>query len=112
MRRRGKSPWLEAERKRIREEAPQGVLSRIADGESAFLAWRTENATTPGRLARASGIPIDRIDRFERGLALPHPDELEGLAKALRVVPELLMRPRAEPDGEEPGWPRLQPRAM
>lgn len=101
MRRRGKSPWLEAEKNRIRTSAPQGVAHRIADGETPFLAWRTENATTPGRLARAAGTTTARIDLFERGLAMPHPDELEALAKALHVTSDLLMPRQAEPaDGE------------
>ena len=103
MRRRGKSPWLEAEKNRIRTEPTQGVAHRIADGETPFLAWRTENATTPGRVARAAGTTTARIDLFERGAALPHPDELEALAKALRVLPELLVPAQAEPADGEPG---------
>jgi hypothetical protein len=39
---------------------------------------------------------------FEMGHALPQADELDVLAKALRVIPELLMPPVAEPADGEP----------
>jgi transcriptional regulator with XRE-family HTH domain len=88
MRRRGKSPWLEAEKTRVRTTAPMGVAHRIASGETAFYAWRVENATPVKKMVRETGIPANRLDLFEMGYALPHPDELEALAKALRVTPE------------------------
>ena len=102
MRRRGKSPWLEAEKNRIRTVPTQGIAHRIASGETPFYAWRVESTTTVRKLARDSGIAEDRIDRFERGCAFPHADELEALAKALRVIPELLMAPSAEASNGEP----------
>lgn len=100
MRRRGKSPWLEAEKNRIRTVPTQGIAHRIASGETPFHAWRVESTTTTRKLAR-DRIAESRIDRFERGEAFPHADELEALAKALRVIPELLTpRPREPVNGE------------
>lgn len=103
MRRRAKSPWLEAEKTRVRTAAPLGVAHRIASGETAFYAWRVENATTVKKLVRQTGIPARRIDLFEMGHAFPHRDELEVLSEALRVMPELLMPPAAEPTDDERG---------
>jgi len=101
MRRRQESPWLVAERNRIRTAPTQGVAHRIADGETSFQAWRVENTTPIRKLVRLTGIDINRLLAFETGHALPQADELEALAKALRVVPELLMPAAAEPaDGE------------
>lgn len=101
MRRRGKSPWLEAEKKRVRTCAPQGVTHRIASGETAFEAWRVENTTPIRKLARLCGIDVNRLLLFEAGHAMPHADELEALAAALRVTPDLLVPPAADrPDGE------------
>lgn len=82
-------------------EPTQGIGYRIADGENAFQVWREETTLTLRKLARLSGVPTDRIDLFERGYAVPYPDELEGLAKALQVTPELLVPSVTEPaDGE------------
>lgn len=101
MRRRQDSPWLVAERNRIRNAPTQGVAHRIAQGENRFRVWREETTLTLRRLARLSGVPTDRIDLFEQGYAVPHPDELEGLAKALRVAPALLIPSVTEPaDGQ------------
>ena len=101
VRRRQESPWLRAERNRVRTAPTLGVANRLAQGENVFRVWREENATAQRTLARLSGVDYDRISLFEQGLALPHPDELAGLAKALRVMRELLMPPAAEPaDGE------------
>jgi transcriptional regulator with XRE-family HTH domain len=100
MRRRQDSPWLVAERQRVRTAPTQGVAHRIADGETAFQAWRVENTTPLRKLVRLTGIDINRLLAFEAGRALPHADELEALAKALRVTPELLMPPAEPVDGE------------
>ena len=103
MRRRQESPWLRAERNRVRTAPTQGIANRLADGETTFQAWRIENTTTLRKLVRSTGIDINRLLAFEVGHALPHADELEALAKALRVIPELLMPPVAEPtDGDCP----------
>lgn len=96
MRRRGKSPWLEAEKKRVRAAAPMGVAHRIACGETPFQAWRVEDTMTLRKLARLTGIPSDRLLLFEGGAALPDEDELAALAVALRVTPDLLRAPTAE----------------
>lgn len=98
VRRRQQSPWLLAERNRVRTTPTMGVASRLAQGENVFQVWREENATAQRTLALLSGVDYDRISLFESGLAMPHPDELEGLAKALRVTPDLLM-PASEPSG-------------
>jgi transcriptional regulator with XRE-family HTH domain len=101
MRRRQESPWLVAERNRVRTTPTQGILHRLADGETTFQAWRVENTTPIRKLARLTGIDVNRLLAFETGRALPHADELEVLAKELRVIPDLLMPPMAEPpDGE------------
>lgn len=97
MRRRQESPWLVAERNRVRTAPTQGVAHRIADGETTFQAWRVENTTPVRKLARLTGIDVNRLLAFEMGHALPQADELVALAKALRVVPELLMPSVAEP---------------
>lgn len=91
MRRRAKSPWLEAEKKRVRNAAPQGVAHRIMLGETPFQAWRVENATTLHKLARLTGIDRNRLLLFEDGRALPDADELAAIAAALRVTPDLLV---------------------
>ena len=101
MRRRQESPWLVAERNRIRTAPTQGVAHRLAAGENVFQVWREETTLAQRKLARLSGVDYDRISLFERGLAQPHPDELAGLAKALRVARELLMSLSAEPTGGE-----------
>ena len=101
VRRRQESPWLRAERNRLRTAPTQGIADRLAQGENAFQVWREETTLAQRKLARLSGVDYDRISLFEQGLALPHPDELHGLAKALRVIPELLMPPVVGPsDGE------------
>jgi len=100
VRRRQDSPWLVAERNRVRTEPTQGIAHRIADGETAFQAWRVENTTTLRKLVRLTGIDINRLLAFEAGRAVPHADELEALAKALRVTPGLLMPPVEPADGE------------
>jgi len=100
MRRRGVSPWLIEARNRVRTAPTQGVAHRIADGETAFQAWRVENSTPLRKLVRLTGIDINRLLAFEGGRALPHADELEALAKALRVTPDLLMPPLDADHGE------------
>jgi hypothetical protein len=91
MRRRGKSPWLELEKNKVRTVAPPGVADRIASGETPFQAWRVETTITMRKLARLTGIETHRLYLFETGRALPQADEIEALASALRVTPELLM---------------------
>lgn len=101
MRRRQDSPWYVAEKMRVRTAPTPGIAYRIADGENPFLAWRVENATTPRKLARLTGIDSNRLIAFEMSRAFPNPEELEALAKALRITPELLMqRPPEAADGE------------
>ena len=91
---RQESPWLIAERNRIRTEPTQGVANRLSQGENVFQVWREENTTPQRKLARLSGVDHHRISAFEAGQAVPHADELEALAKALRVAPELLVPPQ------------------
>ena len=98
MRRRQESPWLRAERNRVRTAPTQGIAHRLADGETTFQAWRVENTTTVRKLVRLTGIDINRLLAFEAGRALPQADELEALAKALRVTPELLVPEPADGD--------------
>jgi hypothetical protein len=100
MRRRGKSPWLEAEQKRVRTVAPQGVAHRIGTGETRFEAWRVETALTLGKLSRLTGIATSRLLLFEGGDALPDADELAAIATALRVTPDLLVSQAEQLDGE------------
>jgi len=101
MRRRQESPWLVAERNRVRTAQTPGVANRIADGDTPFQAWRVENTTTIWKLVRLTNIDANRLLAFEADHAFPHLDELEALAKALRVVPQLLLPPAAKPaDGE------------
>ena len=103
MRRRQDSPWLVAEKKRIRTTPTQGVAHRIAGGETPFLAWRVENAMTLRKLARLTAIDPDRLVSFEAGHILPHHDELEALSKALRVTPDLLTAALGESAVSETG---------
>ena len=103
MRRRGVSPWLIAERNRVRTAPTQGVAHRLAQGENVFHVWREENTTPLRKLARLSGVDYYRICAFEAGQALPYPDELEALAKALRVTPDLLTLPAQAPTDERAG---------
>lgn len=101
MRRRQESPWLVAERKHVRTAPTPGVANRIADGDTPFQAWRVESTMTIWKLVRLSNIDVNRLLAFEAGHAFPQPDELEALAKALRVAPELLLPPAAtRSDGE------------
>jgi len=101
MRRRQDSPWLIAERNRVRTTPTQGIVSRLSEGENVFRVWREETTLTLRKLARLSGVDYDRLQLFEYGRALPHLEELEGLAKALRVAPDLLMPKMPEPtDGD------------
>lgn len=97
MRRRGVSPWLIEERNLVRTAPTPGVIHRVADGETTFQAWRIENTIPVRKLARLTGIGFDRLLAFEMGHALPHVDELDALAKALRVTPELLVPTQSEP---------------
>ena len=101
MRRRGTSPWLLAERNVVRTKPTQGVAHRIADGETPFQAWRVENTMPVRKLVRLTGIDINRLLAFEMGHAFPHADELEALAKALRVTVALLVLPCMTPDGNQ-----------
>jgi transcriptional regulator with XRE-family HTH domain len=77
-----------------------GVARRLSEGENVFQVWREETALSQRKLARLSGVDYDRISLFEYGLAAPHSEELEALAKALRVTPDLLMPPTEPADGE------------
>lgn len=100
MQRRGKSPWLKAEKNRVRTAPTQGISHRIACGETPLYAWRVESTITTRKLSRETGIAAARVDLFEMGRAVPLPDELEALAKALRVVPELLVPQPKAPNGD------------
>jgi len=90
MRRRQDSPWLVAERNRVRTEPTQGIAHRIADGESPLMAWRVESGFTIAKLDRLTGIAGQRLVDLEIGKEQPQPDELAAIAKALRVAIALL----------------------
>lgn len=60
-----------------------------------------ENTIPIKKLARLTGIDVDRLLLFEAGHGMPQADELGALAAALRVVPELLVAPQAHrPEGD------------
>jgi hypothetical protein len=96
MRRRGKSPWLEAEKNRVVTANPQGVAHAIAGGATPLYAWRVQRTFTVAKLARLTKLSGQRLMSLEGG-ATPFPDELEALSAALKVAPELLA-PQAGPD--------------
>ena len=101
MRRRQESPWLLAERKRIRTEPTPGVAHRLADGENPIAAWRIETGLSTRQLDRKTGIAGHSLNSMELGLITPTPEEIERIAAALRVVPDLLTLP--EPGDERTG---------
>ena len=101
MRRRGKSPWLEAEKNRVRTAPTQGIAHRLADGENPLAVWRIETGLSVRQLDRKTGIAAYDLTCMEQGLLTPTLEELEKIAAALRVIPELLMqRPVESADGE------------
>ncbi|WP_442678299.1 helix-turn-helix domain-containing protein [Sphingomonas sp. ASY06-1R] len=86
------SPWLIAERERVRTQPTQGVAHRIAGGDNPLMAWRVETGLTIRKLDRLTGICCDDLCRMEIGQLQPTDAEIEALAKALRVVPDLIRR--------------------
>jgi len=103
MRRRGVSPWLLAERNRVRTAPTQGVASRLADGENPIAAWRIESGLSTRQLDRKTGIAAHSLNSMELGLVTPTREELEKIAAALRVVPDLLTLPEPESADERTG---------
>ena len=80
MRRRQESPWLLAERKRIRTEPTSGVAHRLADGENPIAAWRIETGLSTRQLDRKTGIAGHSLNSMELGLITPTPEEIEKIA--------------------------------
>jgi transcriptional regulator with XRE-family HTH domain len=71
--------------------------------------------TTPAELARATGVPADRVARFLDGAAEPDPAELAALAGGLGVAPRDLLPPACDAVGGAAGGAgggvRIQPGA-
>lgn len=98
MRRRGKSPWLEAEKRLVRYQPTEGIAHRIRGGELPIAAWFYESGLSINKLGRLTKIAgWDLIDIIG-GRRDPTPAELEAIALAFRAAPELLVAPAA--DGE------------
>ena len=54
---------------------------------------RIELDITQSQLSIKSGVEQFRISLFERGLAIPNPDQLDRLSKVLGTSPEELLKP-------------------
>ena len=76
MRRRGKSPWLEAERKRPRETMLPCVAERIAGGEHPLEVWAQQQCVPRKTIARKTKIDMYRLIDVVHGEATLSEDEL------------------------------------
>ena len=91
MRRRGKSPWLEAERNRPLETMLPCVAKRIAEGEHPLEVWAQQQCVSLKTIARKTKIEMYRLIDVVHGKAALAEEELAAVARELRIVPHLLL---------------------
>jgi len=96
VRRRAKSPWLEAERKRPLETMLPCVAERIAEGEHPLEVWAQQQCVPLKTIGRKTGIGMSRLIDVVHGQATLREDELAAVAKELRIAPHLLPLGTAE----------------
>lgn len=103
MRRRGTSPWLKEQRNRTLDQMLPCVAERIATGEHPLEVWAQQQCMPLRTVARKTKIDMWRLLDVMRGCATLASDELEAVAKELRIAPHLLVHPLAEArrDGEQ-----------
>ena len=98
MRRRGKSPWLEAERKRPLETMLPCVAERIAEGEHPLEVWAQQRCVSLKTIGRKTRIGMYRLIDVVHGEATLSEEELAAVARELRIAPHLLpLRAAKEP---------------
>lgn len=90
MRRRGKSPWLEAERKRPLETMLPCVAERIAEGEHPLEVWAQQQCVPLKTTGRKTKIDMYRLIDVVHGEATLSEDELAAVARELRIARHLL----------------------
>ena len=90
MRRRGKSPWLEEERKRPLETILPCVAKRIAQGEHPLEVWAQQQCVPLKTIGRRTRIDMYRLIDVVHGTATLSGEEIEAVAKELRIGPHLL----------------------
>jgi hypothetical protein len=90
VRRRGKSPWLEAARKRPLETMLPCVAERIAEGEHPLEVWAQQQCVSLKTIGRRTKIDMYRLIDVVHGQATLSEDELAAVARELRIAPHLL----------------------
>ena len=90
MRRRGKSPWLEAERKRWIETMLPCVAERIAGGEHPLEVWAQQQCVSLTTIGRKTKIDMYRLIDVVHGTATLSEEELAAVARELRIARHLL----------------------
>ena len=90
MRRRGKSPWLEEQRKRTLEAMLPCVAERIANGEHPLEVWAQQQCVPLKTIGRKTKIDMYRLIDVVHGTATLSEEEVEAIAKELRIAPHLL----------------------
>lgn len=60
-------------------------ILRIANGESAIRVIREHRGLSLKQLATEAGLPVDRLDRLEKGRGTVRPDRLKRIADVLDV---------------------------
>jgi len=103
MRRRGTSPWLKEQRNRTLDRMLPCVAERIATGEDSLEVWAQQQCVPLKTIARKTKIEMWRLLDVVRGCATLASDEVEAVAKELRIASHLLCRAEADgrPDGEQ-----------
>jgi hypothetical protein len=91
VRRRGTSPWLEAERKRPIETMLPCVAERIAEGEHPLEVWAQQQCVSLKTIGRKAKIDMYRLIDVVHGEATLSADELAAVARELRIAPHLLL---------------------
>lgn len=90
MRRRGTSPWLEEQRKRPVETMLPCVAERIAEGEHPLEVWAQQQCVSLKTIGRKTKIDMYRLIDVVHGTATLREEEVEAVAKELRIAPHLL----------------------
>lgn len=76
-----------------RSETPAALLARHELAQRLSAA-RLKAALSVEDVAWVAEIPPSRLAGYEAGLAVPHPRTLQRLCRALRLVPDPLLRLR------------------
>jgi hypothetical protein len=67
---------------------PPTVTRMILGGATPIAAWLAHAGVTPGTVAASTRLPLPRVLQLLTGERLASEEEIEALARALRVRPE------------------------